>query len=338
MVNIDAKDVVVSFWGIGPVYRAALKKTIAKYMKEFPEPFSFNILTDYVEDFQYLKEQTDKCLDILDINEQRKAYDWSFELEPIPEAKTDREYTEQFRNNLRHGKLFSYSLKRFVIPWMIEHNVTNFMIADTDVHIQMINQDIKTRQDYVDAFLTRNSLDNMPEFTEDTNYCIGSSIYQTKEPLNVEFFNDLKALHNIDKEVPEWFYVNDGPFRFYHFKSVDDLQYFFDVWNDTVKMAATDVKFDKTRGPVFLNDELFLAAIYSVLGIQVCPVNHIAINIRHRIEERYVMPTMGNFQLGNTYEEFLELNKDELIAYYTHIRWPDVIEELYGITNDQSSL
>lgn len=334
MVNLDANNIVVSFWAIGPVYRMSLKKTIDKYIKAFPEPFSFTVLTDHVEDFEYLKQQTDKCLAVLDINEQRKNYEWSFELEPIPEAKTDREYTEQFRNNLRYGKLFSYSLKRFIIPWMIENKVTKFMMADADVHIQMVNPDIKTRQDYADAFLAKNGLNNSQEFTDETNYCTGSSIFQTKDPLNVEFFNDLKALYNIDKEVPEWFYVNDGPFRFYHFKSVDDLEQFFDVWNDAVKMAATDGKYNRTRGPVFLNDELFLASVYSVLGIQACPVNHTAINIRHRIEMRYVMPTMGSFKLGNTYEEFLELNKEELINYYTHIRWPDVIEELYGITND----
>lgn len=330
MVQIDANEVVVSYWAIGPSFRNALKKNIAKYLTAFPVPFKFTILTDHVEDFDEIKQKTNRCLAVLDINEQRKEYDWSFELELIPTAKTDREYTQQFRENLANNKRFSYSLHRFVIPWMIKNGVTNFMMADPDVHIGTKNPDITNIQKYIDAFFTKDTLRRKDEFTEETNYVIGSAYCESDSQVSIDLFNTLKKQNGIEKEVPIKFAMNDGPFRFYRFKSIQDLQQFFDVWNTGVQTSLTGSEFVTAHGAVFLNDEILLGVTYSLLDIKVCPADHTAILIRHRIENRYMMPTEGYYKLTDTFEEFLSINREELIAHYTTRNWPEVIEELYG--------
>jgi hypothetical protein len=330
MITIDANEVVVSFWAIGPVFRNALKKNIEKYIQRFPVPFKFTILTDHVEDFEYIRELTDRCVAILDIDAQRKNYDWSFELEVIPTAKTDREYTAQFRENLRQLKRFSYSLHRFVIPWMAENKVTKFIMLDPDVHIQVKNPDIKTIQDYTDAFLVKNTLPHKPPFTEESNYVMGSAYWEADTELNTYMFGKLNELMGTDKTKPQSFGTNDGPFRFYNFKSVEDVSMFFNTWNVGVQAALTNYEFHTAHGSIFLNDEMLLGTLYAWLGMEVCPIDHTAVTIRHRIENRYTMPSMGYYKLADTFEEFLEINKEELVQFYRDCNWPEVIEELYG--------
>lgn len=326
MTEILADDVIVSFWAIGPTYRQQLHKTIQDYLNnKLDKVFKFTILTDYVDDFKQLYNNTSECLAVLDIDQERSMYDWSFEYEAIPTAKTDQEYTAQFRSNLSNGKRFSYSLHRFALPWIIKNNYTKFVIIDPDVYFAFKSQDINTLQDYVNAYFLHG---DAPSRTNEVDYVIASGYAEERKQVNEDYFNLLCKYTNSTCNMPEIFCMNDGPFRFYSFETVDKVEKFFNTWNTGVEMMLKEPECAAAHGPVFLNDEVLLGSIYSLLNIKVSPMNCMAAKILHRIENRYFMPTTGYYKLTDSLEEFLQVNHAELVEYYDNLGWIDVRDSL----------
>ena len=102
---------VISLWGLGPSYRRRVKLNILDAMSMgYDNMMDYVVLTDCPEDFTEFAEQTGKIKAIIDINKAREPYPWSPELEHIPSAVNDeKEYGKQYVDNMRKGKMFSYT-------------------------------------------------------------------------------------------------------------------------------------------------------------------------------------------------------------------------------------
>jgi hypothetical protein len=329
---IRPDDVVISYWAIGPTYVRYLNKNLEDSLAKYPQFFKFTILTDDVDAFSHLLSE-EKCLAIIDINEARKDYRWSFELEKIPSSKIDAEYTREFQQNLRGGVKFSYSLHRFALPWFIENGITNIYFLDPDVHLTMdwpLPKD--DAQLYIDTYLITGTPPYLIE-KDDLNYMIGQSAYPVHEKLHADYYRTLQTALGIEQEPPEYFFSTDGPCRFYHFENVESLKLFFKTWNDAVKVMLTEpVMRYQGHGGVFFNDEVLLPCIYHIVGIKLSTLSHTAATARHRIENRYFMPSFGNYKLTDTYEEFLIINKEELDTHHGSVHIFDFPKRGYDIS------
>jgi len=316
MSKINADDVVISYWALGPTFVNYLNKNLEDSLSKYPEFFKFTILTDNVDACSYWLEKTPKCLAVIDINEARKNYPWSFELERIPSGKTDKEYTTEFQSNLQLGHKFSYSLHRFALPWFIENNITNIFFLDPDVHLTMDHPlPEHNAQLYVDTYLNEGTPPYL--ITDEPNYMVGQSAYPCHEKLHNDYYRILKEKMNLPKEHPEYFYSTDGPVRFYHFENVDMVRLFFETWNSAVKIMLEEPEMRYNgHGGVFFNDEVLLPCVYHILDIKLSTLTHTAATARHRIENRYFMPSFGNYKLTDSYEEFLLINQEELKIHH----------------------
>lgn len=302
---ILAEDVAISFWAIGPSYRNYLKRNIKHLLRTSADVFKFTILTDAPEEFAEIKALTNKCLKILDLNEERKDCTWSFEYEVIPSEKTEAEYGREFRENLKNGKRFSYSLHRFAIPYFIKHNITKFFFVDPDVHFNFGGDGVSSLQEYLDKFFT---------VDDSASHLFGVRLSTTRQKVNDDYYRILCEQLQINGDWPDDkpYPQADGPFRFYNFASTQELQRFYDIWNAGVKITLDHEECWPAHGPVFINDEVLLGAIYSILHTNIYQTHHMSIYVLDRVDNRYFEPSIGGFEITDTYEEFLQVNKDIL--------------------------
>jgi hypothetical protein len=312
---IKHDEIVLSTWALGPTFRKQLRENILKLL-EYKETFKFVILTDYVEDFQDIKELTPKCLAVLDINEQRKGNTWSFENEPIAEGLTDEEYTKNFRALLHQSKTFSYSLHRFSLRWILNQGYKKVLFIDPDVHLQL-SREGSTLQEYVDWYL--------PDIP---NSVIGGGMDDILAPININYFNLLCKELGVDMPMPSTFKYTDGPIRFWNFKTKKMFNKFLDAWEVGLRVQLSNpILHGGCRGGVFINDETLFGAIYGILGMTVHSINHRSCDVIHRIENRHFMPSWGSFKLCDNQKEFIETNMEELRTHYENFNHKVDIDE-----------
>lgn len=308
----NENDVVIFYWAIGPSYRTYLIKNLEAAMKYSSAMGKFAILTDHREDFSDLCNSTDKCLTVLDLDEERKNYTWSFELEPVPQQKTEPEYGLEFRKNLLEGKRFSYSLNRFVIPWCIRNNVTKFFISDPDAHLGIHR--FNTFQDYLNEITTHIALmeeNNTPK-ENSIGRVIGVRPSLVREKINDTFHDLLCSITGTSSEYPNMYPQLDGIFKYYDFNTTSDLQIFFDTWNSARKIEIDPENthlYGTAHGGVFLNDEVLLGAIFHALNIDVYGyLIHNAAYLRGREENRWFAASIG--VESDSLDDFIEKNKN----------------------------
>jgi len=298
---ISAENIVVSYWAIGPSFRRALLTMLDTAYKR-PDMFKFIILTDHVSDFEELQTQNPKCIAVLDLNEQRAKYEWSFIHEPIPVSKTEREYASEFREILLTSR-FSYGLHRFSVPWLIDHGYLQFILMDPDMAIG--RRDI-TIQTWVDGYLDL----GVPVVAYG---CVHSNtenhleVYTAVCDALEAKFPYIKAPRGIPYVV-----YTDGPFRFHNFNCPEAAAEFFQIWNFSIKYTFENIDLlnrVSQVGPVFYHDEFLLGIIYTALGISLGTIAGPAVEANHNIEHRYFAITQGNYKSALTHDEFLEINE-----------------------------
>jgi hypothetical protein len=64
---------------------------------------------------------------------------------------------------------------------------------------------------------------------------------------------------------------------------------------------------------VFINDEVLLGAIYSILHMNLYTTHHLSVYVLGRVDNRYFEPSVAGFEITDTYEEFLKVNKEILL-------------------------
>lgn len=304
-------DIVISYWAIGPSYRQALIRNLKSHVFNKREHFKTIILTDCVEDFDLFCNEL-QLIAVLDINKQRKHYTWSFEIEPIPTAKTQQEYSEQFWDILSTGKRFSYSLHRFSIPWLVSNGYHRFILADGDARIE--NTDSLSLQEWVTANLDkRTTLVAYGDVRKKGD--VFDKFYDTMKTILESRFPELQF-----PKCPDIHVHQDGPFRYYNFSNGYEAFKFFELWNNMIHYVLKDnilgLQETGMYGGSVYNDEFILGTLNRFLGIENTPITGPHIVIEHDpLDVKFYALSVGNYQLAATKEEFLKINNlDERIV------------------------
>ena len=335
---------IVSLWGFGPSYRNRVKLNILDAMSMgYDNIMDYVVLTDYPEDFVEFAEQTGKIKAIININEARKDYPWSTELEHIPASATDsKAYGEEYMNNLTENKHFSYSLHRFSFPTISKLGYNKIVFMDGDVKIRydkIVSGEVTEEQFWAEFDTPTNS---MKGCVAETGY-IDKQTFQFTWMRAMGFDQSLVAfqlcsilLHELHKLYESNGYplvtnlsITEGPFRYYHLESPQRVKELFDVWNECIRMIMSNQYFKNCQqcGGYMLCDYMPIATANIYCGIQVLNFPNTIYNRQIHFEDRYFLPPGvpgfgGQFKEASSTEEFLEKNKELKQMMDQHKAWP----------------
>lgn len=180
-----------------------------------------------------LYKEYENSFTFVSLNELRHDHMFSKVNEPILEKSDVNEYAlsldRYYNKHTGCGRLWSYDLQRFLLKYMQRHGILNFALIDTDF---IVNDNIEVIEGFFNSI------------PSGTIYTLFYSIYETINiPRKFVFFHkELQALHpnlNFSKD-PNTFHGADGWIRGFHFKTTDDLNQFFNVWNKSIEVAFND--------------------------------------------------------------------------------------------------
>lgn len=307
-------DLIVSYWAIGPSYRRELKENLRQQPLN-QEWFNIIILTDYTADFAEF-EGNKNIKAILDLAEQRKAYEWSFETEPLPQATADEEvYSTEFNELRKFNRNFSYSLHRFSLPWVANNGFSKCILLDADVYFR-VPEDVTKTEEFMDGFIKVN-FDNIPSESK-VKLLPGRIIEKTFGTLE-EFFGTLSEL--VQERFPDTYTpteftdleIGDGPIKLYKFDTPEQLQQYFNVWNFvTEQVMGQHRRFlseNAMVGPYVINDEVTVALINKFTNVHAIYGAVHGMKILHNVyKTRYFALLHGPYTAARSLEEFLEIN------------------------------
>ena len=149
---------------------------------------------------------------------------------------------DDFKFYNRDKKLFyPYDIQRFIFPYLIENNILNFVLIDSD-------------------FMFYNDESLIEKFFNRINPGILHTTFQGNHPNRdgfVKFFNELVIpnFKQIDFPTNDFkMMAGDGFFRGFHFKNIQDMKLFFEVWNQTIEKLFTSEKYN-----------FYITMLYSIL-------------------------------------------------------------------------
>jgi hypothetical protein len=335
---------VISLWGLGPSYRRRVKLNILDAMSMgYDNMMDYVVLTDCPEDFTEFAEQTGKIKAIIDINKAREPYPWSPELEHIPSAVNDeKEYGKQYVDNMRKGKMFSYSLHRFSFPTIAELGYNKIVFMDGDVKIRydkIVNGELTEEQFWEEFNTPVNSMKG----------CVAETVYIEKETLQFHkaqamgwdqsmlalqacsiMYYELCKKHNANKYyLVQRLPITEGPFRYYNLESPDKVKEVFDIWNDCMELALSNMHLRTCQhcGGYMLCDYMPIATANLYCGVEVLNFPNTIYNRQIHFEDRYFIPPGvpgfgGNFATGDSLDDFMEKNKELKQMMDEHKAWP----------------
>ena len=334
------KDIIVSTWGIGPSYRRRVKYNIRKAIMSGYDILPYIILTDDVSDFDDLRKETDKIIDVLDINTLRnKLSQWSFEYEYVSDKKIESEYAQDFRNNSNNKKHFSYALHRFSLPTIYELGYNKFLLcdSDTDIRYDKIISGEVTETEFWDQYDTPiNTMKgcDLQRFFLDPNHDWNT--------INVIFGDVLR--YALSERYPKYqdritlfnreHIQTEGPFRFYHFNNTDMILEYFEMWDEAMKISLTnkDMRIQLNPGYYMYIDNTPVTIVNEILNITPLNFDHKWYTVNIYKGDRYFFPIGWQYtingknlslQPSNNYEEFCEINKELIEALKLINEWPE---------------
>jgi len=203
----------------GPLmkYRLEIIKEVSpsviKHIIIFTDSYSYNLYKDYHSIFKFV---------IMD--EYRNEDKFSMENEFLINCETEEEYLSKFNDfyGSKTGIYYPWELHRFIFKYLIENNILNFVITQTD-------------------FIFYDSYDIMEEFFKSVPK---GSLYM---PLMGEegdkrewLWNDLqKKFKQIEFKYDGTLRAADGYLRGFNFHNVEDMKLFYDIWNEAIKIPVT---------------------------------------------------------------------------------------------------
>jgi hypothetical protein len=167
--------------------------------KEYHDFFTFIIMDDY-----------------------RKDYPVSLEKEIFPEFKTEEEYFSKIKSfyGSESGVFYPYDISRFIFPYLLENNILNFAITDTD-------------------FILDNNPEVLNKFFENiepgTLYGPWHGEDSSSPPIKRQFFDELQPLFPQIKFEGPFFRTFDGFVRGCHFKNKEDMTLLYNIWNQSLE-------------------------------------------------------------------------------------------------------
>lgn len=306
---------------IGPTYKARLLhnlNTCSGY-----DFFDVFVLTDDVEYFSSVAHRPN--LFIQDLDELRKDFPWSIELEKIPPTDSTE---EEYAKIMREGPFrFPTLLERFVWHWEHAEEYDGFIVMNCDILPVMNAEDYKV----LEAYFTT-PVEQHPQFPTETSLVDkivivpGAGTYDAlHHPFLFEYAIKLNEKFKVtDKEVVHNFPVTDGNFRTFKFPNKKMIKLFFELVNNIAKEVLTDSSyfFIGVHSVWNLNSEHIYSIMFNLLDAQVFPptghwgFTHNTFWVCCYPEDRFW--TWGG-QMDctfNTQKEFIQHNYDLLKEFY----------------------
>ena len=213
------KDFYYIYFPIGPQFI----KTLISTFKWVPENSNVIVLTNTPEFFGNLDINFN--LTVLDIDE---LSDKDSKInEPVIKEYDNDLFIDKLQENSKKGIIFPYGKHRFIIPWLLQRNITKFVLLDSDCVLNYRNQHWNAIKYINETYKNKNLLISLPmDFISDIN-----SIWENfseaflKQGISE---TDIKSLGNNIK-------MNDGWIRGFYFNDKELLKVYFELWNDILK-------------------------------------------------------------------------------------------------------
>ena len=231
---------------IGPIVKYRLDIIAHSY----PKAKDYIIILTTKESYELYKEYHD-FFEFFIIDEYRNDYPFSLEYEVFPNFKTEDEFFSNIKSfyNANDKRYFSYDIHRFIIPYLIEKNILNFALVDTDV---ILNSDPVVLESF---------FNNIPKGT-----CYGPFMSEDSffVPLKLDFWkNEVQPYFNeIELKCPTINHI-DGFIRGFNFNNKQEAKLLFEIWNKAIEKLYTLEKYNNIVGTngMFWHTEWVIAYI-----------------------------------------------------------------------------
>lgn len=301
--------------GPAMVYRLDLIKRaypsiIKEYVIIFTNSYSYSLYKDYHDDFNFVI-----------IDQYRQKYSKVTDKEVFFESPTQEHYFENVANfySEESGLLYPYEAQRFVLPYLAENNILNFVIVDSD----FILNDNPEMMDFIFNRLPNKSMSNA-WFSLDAN-----------SHARVDFLNtNLKPLYpNIDFDIIDARSA-DGYMRGFKFENSEDIMLFFNIWNSSIEILLSDDFFRHIYGGRLIMDVSWLCPyimqVFKKFGYSMIELNHfldvdgrrVGVHCTRPEDTFYFGPRGGweeydfDYSGVNNISSFVSKNKEKLRLYY----------------------
>ena len=298
---------------LGPTYKARLLHNLQTYPAY--DKFDVFIMTDEVEYFNQVSHKSN--LYINNIDEIRKDYPWSIELEKVPPLiKDEAEFAKYcLENNVKIPTL----LQRFSLNWEKSSDYDGFIWMDCDV-LPLVDSE------------TYNKLENY--FTTKEDKVVILPVGGTYNMDNNSYIKDFALYINdkykiTNKEVVDNnFLTTDGNFRTLKFPNKEYTKYFFELLNNVAHDILTDDKYFLIGVHTMwnLHSEYILAILFNLLEAKGYPWsedkgidrnNNNSFKLCGFPEDRFWSWALGTVVpslIGK--QDFIDKNYDGLKQYY----------------------
>lgn len=242
------EPIVVGYTCCGPTYRKTAYDRIKNYYFDNDNIY-YCIVTDNKEYFSDLERKN------LIINELKDFYEDFPELEKNESfllSNDKNDYAERF---LKERFLFPMSTYRFNVLQSIKLGIKNVSLicTDTVIDFNKFNNDI---------FENKNLMYNAVSWWYETVDTKSNVSYANMKIIS-DYLNEKYGYQH-----PETVLVLDEAARLFIPNNLDDLKFFFKIWNEVVEFLYKTNYISNYRGGYVIHDEFILAIIYNFLKIQ----------------------------------------------------------------------
>jgi hypothetical protein len=198
----------------------AVKYRLDILAKVCPELRHFLICLTNKESYELYKEYHN-FFEFVIMDDYRSEYPISLEYETFPNYKTEDEFFAKVGTfyGSKTNRFYPYDIHRFIFPYLIENNILNFAISDTD-------------------FIVKNDFELLNKFfksiPEGTMYGPWHGQDSSSLELKNKFWKDVQEFFpTIELNAP-FIRTQDGWMRGFHFKNKEDMKLLYDIWNKSL--------------------------------------------------------------------------------------------------------
>lgn len=281
---------------------------IKDYLIIFTDKFSYELYSEHHDFFNFVL-----------MDEYRNKNSFSVEYELLPEYKTEEEFLEKFNDfyGNKTGVFYPWEIHRFIFEYLIENNILNFVITQSDFIFQ---NDIEMIDEYFKSIPQGTFYAPMMGKENHNSDYVWATIQEKFPQIELKYDKSLNSC--------------DGFFRGFYFYNIDDMRLFYDIWNTAIEIPVK--KKYRHMGPICYTDFIVpsIMQFFSKQKNYNFEDMHKYVFLRKynknigrhytRVEDTIYMGKRTGWENHNfdysdtrTISNFIKNNKKQLIGYYT---------------------